>query len=142
MKFENFFKDIKFNDEPKIIGFLQKNCYDGHCDSSDKCNDCVCCILNDVTLSDLHQQIIDVLLDNELTDEISIDKKVIETAIQNTINSVQILKENYQGAKDSAILETSDEFINCIRKNLSQIMDKDVSFETVLSLINNDKLTD
>lgn len=134
MRFENFFEEQSKKENElenvKIIGYLQKNCYGSNC-TGIECKECVSCVTDDVTLKDLHCQILDVLLNPDLTDEISIDKKVIECAIKNTVKSVSLIREDFERAKESALIQTTPDFINTIQNN----MESNIDLHTVLTLL-------
>lgn len=123
MIFEDFFDDNfeenylnKNEDKTKIVGFLLKDCYNKNRNNED-CKGCICSITDDITLEDLHNQLIQLVLSSnpETSGEIQIDQKIIKTAVFNTINSVENLKENFKDAKEFVIQSKSDEIIDLIK---------------------------
>lgn len=122
MIFEDFLDDNfeenylnKNEDETKIVGFLLKDCYNKN--RSEGCKGCICSVTDDITLEDLHNQLIQLVLSNnpETSGEIQIDRKIIKTSIFNTINSVENLKENFKDANEFKIKGKSDEIIDLIQ---------------------------
>lgn len=137
MKFENFFEDdIKKESnesEMDIVGFLLESCYRNNC-GDEECIDCSCCVTDDATLEDLHHQIVNIVLDNPDI-EISLDKKVLKSALKNTIESVQALKEDFKEAKEKALESAISYYIEKIQDN----MKFDVGFDTLTTLLTLDE---
>lgn len=134
MKFEDFFKKFdEVSNEKKVdtIGYLQKSCYDKTCEYT-KCEDCLSCVSSNVTLDDLHDQIVSVCVSDDFLEDIAIDKKVIEVAIQNTIKSADAIKKNFTDAKERATSEVTPMFVEAIRRNLGM----NVSVHTIMELLN------
>lgn len=137
MKFEIFKNDEdKSNEEQekvKVIGHLSKSCYESNCGKG-WCNECGLSLLETDTLQDLHNKIIDAVLNSDSLDQIAIDSTVLWKTIENTITSVKSLKEDFKQARDAAAIETMPSFIESIRSN----MKTDISTSALISLINLD----
>lgn len=139
MNFVNFFKNEKEeSDKKKIIGYLQKSCYESNC-KDEECDECICSILDDIDLKNLQSQIIRVsLATDDFPDEISIDKNVIETALRNTISMAKSdnFRSRLSNAKELASLQTSID----TAKAFEEYMTGEIDLQTALVLLRNDSI--
>ena len=127
MKFEDFFEENNSKnkcEDNHIVGFLSKECYNKTC--KEDCKDCVCSVLDDVTLRDLHNQVIYLLLDPDSPKELNFDKEVIKTAVWNTIALTKDIKEDFKSAKELAIQCKYDEIVELTKKFMGDNVDSSI----------------
>ena len=132
MDFKNLFSNEeskKNEDSVKILDYLDGICRNKSCDDM-SCEDCICCITEDITLKDLHDQIINVCLNGYCKDGIHISEAVLKAAIRNTIKSVESLKESFKKTRDSIMQDLTPEIIRSIQEH----MDEDIDIHTIASL--------